>query len=105
MLLPAVTARQDIIQCNLYFLGIALGDASTTVLRKKADDGNLKGLMGRPLKKTKKKKSLINSAVCCATDTTKPVEHFNILSLLCVIYNILFKREIQTTEGLIPSLV
>lgn len=55
MLLPAVTARQDIIQCNLYFLGIALGDASTTVLRKKADDGNLKGLMGRPLKKTKKK--------------------------------------------------
>lgn len=103
MLLPAVTARQDIIQCNLYFLGIALGDASTTVLRKKADDGNLKGLMGRPLKK---KKILINSAVCCAiTDTTKPVEHFNILSLLCVIYNILFKREIQTTEGLIPSLV
>lgn len=92
MLLPAVTARQDIIQCNLYFLGIALGDASTTVLRKKPDDGNLK--------------SLINSAVCCAiTDTTKPVEHFNILSLLCVIYNILFKREIQTTEGLIPSLV
>lgn len=54
MLLPAVTARQDIIQCNLYFLGIVLGDASTTMLRKKAaDDGNLKGLMGRPLKKQK----------------------------------------------------
>lgn len=94
----------------MYFLGIVLGDASTTVLRKKAaDDGNLKGLMGRPLKKNKKNNSncLINSAVFCAiTDTTKPVEHFNILSLLCVIYNILFPScEIQTTEGLIPSLV